>query len=71
MKQVISNGMKHVSVYVDKMQLFAIIKKYGMKINVDANVTNSMIKVYVIKDMLRILVIVNVNVINHLMLVSI
>ena len=63
--------MKHVSVYVDKMQLFAIIKKYGMKINVDANVTNSMIKVYVIKDMLRILVIVNVNVINHLMLVSI
>ena len=63
--------MKHVSVYVDKMQLFAIIKKYGMKINVNANVTNSMIKVYVIKDMLRILVIVNVNVINHLMLVSI
>ena len=63
--------MKHVSVYVDKMQLFAIIKKYGMKINIDANVTNSMIKVYVIKDMLRILVIVNVNVINHLMLVSI
>ena len=63
--------MKHVSVYVDKMQLFAIIKKYGMKINVNANVTNSMIKVYVIKDMLGIPVIVNVNVINHVMLVSI
>ena len=43
----------------------------GMMINVDAHVKNWLIKVYVIKDMLGILVIVNENVINHVMLASI
>ena len=40
-------------------------------INVDANVKNWLIKVYVIKDMLGIQVIVNANVINHVVLASI
>ena len=39
--------------------------------NVDANVNNLLIKVYLIKNMLGILVIVNTNVINHVMLVKI
>ena len=33
-------GMKNVSVNVDKMQLFVIIYKVGIKINVDVNVKN-------------------------------
>ena len=40
-------------------------------VNVNVNVKNWLIKVYAIKDMLGILIIVNVNVINHGMLVSI
>ena len=40
-------------------------------INVNANVKNLLIKIYAIKDMLGILVIVNVNAINRAMLVSI
>ena len=46
------------------MQLFVIIKNVGIKINVDANVKNYLIKEYVIKDLFGILVIVNVNVIK-------
>ena len=42
-----------------------------MIINAYANVKNCLIKVYAIKDMLGIPVIVSVNVINHAMLVSI
>ena len=40
MKQDLQNGMKHVSKNVDQMQLFVIINKVGIKINVDANVKN-------------------------------
>ena len=53
------------------MQVFVIINNVGMMINVDANVKNWLIKVYAIKDMLGISVIVSVNVINHAVLVSI
>ena len=61
--------MKRVSVYVDQMRLFVIINKAGIMINVDANVNNWLIKVFVIKDMLGILI-VNANVINDVMLVK-
>ena len=63
--------MKHVSVNVDCMQMLIIINNVGMMINVDANVKNWLIKVHAIKDMLGILVVVSVNVINHVMLASI
>ena len=43
------------------MQVFVIITNAGMMINVDANVKNWLIKVYAIKDMLGIVVIVSVN----------
>ena len=36
-----------------------------MKINADENVNNQLKKEYVIKDLLRILIIVSANVINH------
>ena len=62
--------MKHVSVYLDQMQLFVIINKDGIRINADVNVKNLLIKVFVIKDMPGILVNVNVNVINHVLLVG-
>ena len=42
-----------------------------MKINVDVNAKNELIKVYVIKDMFGIQVIVSVNVINLVILVNI
>ena len=63
--------MKRVSLNADWMQVFGIINKVGIMINVDANVKNRLIKVYAIKYMLEILVIVSVNVINHVILVSI
>ena len=72
-----TNETRHIkwhetcNVNVDWIQAFVIINNVGMMINVDANVKNWLIKVYAIKDMLGILVIVNVNVINHVMLVSI
>ena len=40
MKQDLQNGMKNVTVNVDKMQLFIIINNDGIKINVDVNVQN-------------------------------
>ena len=43
------------------MQVFVIINNVGIMINMDANVKNWLIKVYVIKDMLGILVTVSVN----------
>ena len=51
--------------------MFVSINDVGMMINVDANVKNRLIKVYVIRDILGIPVIVNVNAINHVMLVNI
>ena len=48
------------------MQVFVIINKDGKKINVDVNVEkNKVIKKGVIKNLFGILVIVIVNVINH------
>ena len=64
--------MKRVSVNVDWMQSFVIINNVGMMINVNAKKSKKLIgKVYVIEDIFGILVTVNVNVINHVMLVSI
>ena len=52
-------------------RLNAIACKDGIKINVDVNVKNWLIKTYVIKDLLGIQVIVSVNVINLVVLVNI
>ena len=53
------------------MQVFVIVNNVGIKINADVNVKNWLTKEYVIKDLLRTLVIVNVNVVNDVMLESI
>ena len=54
---------------VDLIQVFVIIiSNFEMKINAGVNVKNWLIKVVVIKDLFGILVILNVNVINHMML---
>ena len=50
MKQDTKNGIKLVSAYVDQIKLFVIVNRDGMKINVDVNAKNQLIKVYVIKD---------------------
>ena len=47
------------------MQVFVIINNVGIKVNDDMNVKNYLTKEYVIKYLFGILVIVNVNVINH------
>ena len=53
------------------MQLFVIINNDGIKINVDVNVKNQLIKKYAIKDLFGVLVIENVNVIKIVILVNI
>ena len=53
------------------MLVFAIINKDGIMINADVNALNQLVKEYLIKDLFGILVILNVNVINHLMLKNI
>ena len=53
------------------MQVFVIIKKDEMKINGGVNARNWFTKEYVIKDLFGFQVIVNVNVINRVILVSI
>ena len=53
------------------MELFIIVNNAGMKINVDVNVKNYLKKEHVIKDLFRILVIANVNVINLVILENI
>ena len=63
--------MKYVSVNVDETAVLAIIKNARMMINARVNANDDLIKGYVKKDLLRILVIVSVNVINHVMSVSI
>ena len=45
--------------------------KKRIKINVDVNAKNWLTEVYVINDLFGILLIANVNVINHVVLVSI
>ena len=71
MKQDTKNDIKRVNVNVDQMQVFVIVNNIGTMINVDVNAKNSLTKVYVIKDLFEILAIVTVNLINHVMLVSI
>ena len=63
--------MKLLSVNVDYMQVFLIINNVGIRINAGVNAKNLLIKVYLIKDSFEILVIVNVNLINHVIFVSI
>ena len=59
--------MKRVNENVDLMQVFVMVEsKGGMKINPDLNVKNGLIK-----DLFGIQTVENVNVINHVMLVSI
>ena len=63
--------MNHVSVYLGQTKLFVLANNNEIKINVDVNVKNSLIKEYAIKDLLGILVIVYVNAINLVVLVNI
>ena len=53
------------------MQLFVIINKDGIKINVDVNVKNYLRKEYAIKYLFGIVVIVSVNAIKIVILVNI
>ena len=53
------------------MELFVIVNNDGMKINVDVNVNNLLIKEYVTKDLFGIQVIVNAIAINLAILVNI
>ena len=53
------------------MQLFVIINSVGIKINVDVNLKNLLIKEYVIKDLFEIPVVVSVNVIKLVISVNI
>ena len=71
MKQDIYLGMKVVHVDVDYMQVYMIINNAGIMINADVNVKNWLTKEYVMTDLFGIQIIVNVNVINHMMLVNI
>ena len=71
MKQDGYNGMKRVSVNVDFTVVFVIINNVGMMINAGVNAENWLIKAYEIKDLYRTLVIVSVNVTNHVILVNV
>ena len=53
------------------MQVFVIVSNVGMMINADVDVKNWLTKEYVIKDLFKILVIMNVNVMTHVMLENI
>ena len=63
--------MKRTSVNVDLTVVFVIINNTEMSINVGVNAENWLIKVYAIKDLFGILVIVSANVIKPVMLMSI
>ena len=63
--------MKRVSVYADLTVAFVIINNVQMMINAGVNTRNRLIKVYAIKDLFGILVIVSMNVINPVILVRI
>ena len=71
MKQDTLSGMKYISANVDETAVLAIINNARMMINAGVNANDDLIKGYVKKDLLGILVIVSVNVINHVMSVSI
>ena len=53
------------------MQEFVMIKNVGIMINADINANNWLTKEHEINDLFGILVIVNINVINHVMLENI
>ena len=53
------------------MQVFVLINDFGIKINEDVSVKNSLTKEFLTKDLFEILANVNMNVINHLMLENI
>ena len=63
--------MKLINGNVDLMQVFVTISKVGMNINADVNTNNLLTKEYVIKDLFGIQLIVNINVINHVILENI
>ena len=63
--------MERVNVNVDQMQVFVIIDNVKIMVNVGVDAKNSLIKMYATEDLFGILVIVSVNVINHVILVSI
>ena len=71
MKQESLNSIKLKSANVDQMQVFVIINRNGMKVNANLNVRNSLTKEFVIKDLIGIIEIVNVNMINHVILENI
>ena len=50
------------------MQVFVVISNFRIKRNADVNVNNLLTKIAVIKDLFGTQVIVNVNVINHVIL---
>ena len=68
-KQGTQNDMKLVNVNIDLMQVFVTINKGGAMINAD--VENWLTDKYMIKDLFETHVIVNMNVINHVMLENI
>ena len=53
------------------MQEFVMIRNVGIMINADINANNWLTKEHEINDLFGILVIVNINVINHVMLQNI
>ena len=63
--------MKLVKVNVDQMAVFTVTNNVEMKTNASVNINNLLIKVYVIKHLFEIQVIVSVSVINLVTLVSI
>ena len=74
-KLCVSDIVKNLNVKVFNLMsslgiMFVIISNVGIKINADVNAKNQLIKEYVIKDLIGILVIVSVNVIKHVMLVN-
>ena len=71
MKEDPQNSMKGLSVNVDLIVVFIVINNVGMMINADVNAKNLLIKVYGIKDLFGILIIVSINVINSVILVSV
>ena len=66
MRQGIYLGMSLVHVNVDQMRVFVIKNNVGIMINADENAKICLIKENVTKDLFDL--IVNVNVINHVML---
>ena len=70
MKRGIQNGTTRINVNVNLEKMFVIINNIKIKITVDVNVLNQLIKEYVIKDLFGILVTVSVNVIKLVTLMN-